>query len=293
MDPYVYIIAIITILLVFAEQFSIGSIIVAIIVLLLVLYMNKEDFRNDFGIEVPWEYIPWTPAGNQDEYPDVYPDNNMHVYQYDSNGNYIGDKQADNTISRVSGSARDDPLMQRFNETNNVEHFDQIAPEDTFAFNDNKYIADDNGGFNRVYWSNFQRSNGIRPGNQVDIVYDEGVAFNAGTQRTPEVSDDWNWMPDAVSKDQVQTSELFDIDDRHSMNMNDPRALVAPHSGPYKKLQYGDDLMSYMTRSRNDRMLNQAHTGPLSSKAREIFTGAFQYELSDQERIPWWGQHEI
>lgn len=289
MDPYVYVIAVITILMVFAAQFSIASIIVAIIVLILIFYMNREDFRNDFGIEVPWKAIPWTPAGNRNEYPDVYPDSNMHVYQYDHEGNPV-EKSNPSMISRVSGSTRDDPLMQRYNNLA-AEHFEQIAPEDTTAFDDGKFITDDNGGFNRVYWSNFTRSNGIRPGNQVDLVYDEGVAFNTGTQQTPTPSDDWNWMP-VEGKEKMNSSDLFDISEEYSTQMEDPRALVEPHSGPYKKIQYGEDLMTYMTRSRNDRMLNQAHTGTLSSKARELFTGAFQYELSDQERLPWWSQYE-
>lgn len=269
-----------------------------------------ESFRADFGIEVPWKYTGWTPWADR-PMPDEYDDRNMHVYKYDENGNEHVDDIYDNNSphapttqydpSRMDNSEYDDPLMaEKFDdyrhdytsrdEMLHAEGFEDIAPEDTFAFAD-KYTSADDFDFNKTYWSNYGRSNGIRPGNQVDLYYDQGIAMSTGSQRVPRPSNDWNW--NEQSAPQTRTSELFDVSDEFAEDMDDPRELVKPNNGPYKKLTRFGDNISYITRQRNDRQLNEARNAGISAGARRIFTATAQYELAEQEQRPWWARHEI
>lgn len=150
--------------------------------------------------------------------------------------------------------------------------------------------------FNKMYYSNPSRMNGIPDERQAIIHYNEAAAYYGNIQGQVPVSEEsirWN----EEKAPEIQSSELFDVDPMYSSLVTDPREPVqAPLSGPastFKKRLYFDDLYDRAIRRRNQVGIEAYTRGSnITNKSRDIMNTVFGPDMDEYEKSQWMNQYE-
>lgn len=201
----------------------------------------------------------------------------------------------DETIDHVYNEDYKYPSSIMRNEDQLIERFEQIDPL-LLSNNAVNYTGQDSN-FTDTYWEQAAFAEGILPGTEAELHFDEGVGYY-GNEQMPQFTEKPGrrpkepvWRRDKQDS-QCTADELFDINDRYSAQVADPRTVVMPSNGLYKGQTYGDDEIDYMTRRRNERHMMEAQRGSMSVKAREIYSEVFAAECGEGERRQWWSNYE-
>lgn len=179
-----------------------------------------------------------------------------------------------------------------------VENFDQ-APNPMTWSNAGRLVYDhpDSDDFNQMYYSNPSRTIGMADQRQAVIHFNEAAAYYGNVQQQiPESADasNWNYQNVPVSN----ASEFFDIVDKYSKLVDDPRVPVdtytySTNGNSFKKRQNFNDIVDNINRKRNQTIADQYNRGTsVTNKAREIMNTVFAPDLERMEALPWWELQE-
>lgn len=224
----------------------------------------------------------------------IYPDNDIKATM-----NAIAQAGLRDTKETTSAGMR---KVEKFSASyDDIENFMQAPSAITYSSAGSMlYEHPDMNGFNDRIYSNPGRTIGIADPQQAVIHFNESAAYYGNVQQTLPVSIDssrWN----AQYNPQMGASEYFDIQDKYSLFVDDPRQPVASvdyassGNGPvYKKRMNMNDAVDEMNRKRNDLLIGSAERGERVSKdSRNIMNTVFSPDMDRYEKSVWYSHYEV